>query len=105
MGSFSSKDKRTSIRVVQVKETTLEIQGTRLSPKAKKTTKTIKQAGSSREEKHDESEAEASPPEAPMKSVEAELIMKNELESTRRESIEIPNGGIDLNEGCNTDTL
>lgn len=34
MGSFSSKD-RTSIRVVRVHETTLEVQGTRLSPKKK----------------------------------------------------------------------
>ena len=32
MGSFSSKGR---IRVVQVKEATLEIQGTRISPKAK----------------------------------------------------------------------
>ena len=34
MGSFASKD-RTSIRVVRVQETTLEVQGTRLSPKKK----------------------------------------------------------------------
>ena len=36
MGSFSSKGKHTSIRVVQVRETTLEVQGTRLSPKVKR---------------------------------------------------------------------
>ena len=38
MGSFSSKDKQT-VRVVQIKETTLEVQGKRMSPKAKRNRK------------------------------------------------------------------
>jgi hypothetical protein len=103
MGSFSSKDKRTSIRVVQVKETTLEIQGTRLSPKAKKSTRTTVKHGGHTSNSHEVVEAAPQPRETEReydledmngKSVEAELIMNNALESQRRESIDVPNGGL-----------
>ena len=83
MGSFSSKDKQT-VRVVQVRETTLEVQGRRMSPKTKRNRKDekneSKQQASRRKEKEKTNDV-TSDAVVPYKEESSEII-----ETTRKQN-------------------